>query len=289
MEHKIKKGSYILMVLSDKSGEINSVFWNYEPEITGYLKSGDFLKVRGITVIHNTRVQLRVDKLTKIDESDVEVEDFIPQGTVDPDLLEQEIRDLLDTLKDEDHKKLASLFFDDPEFMKKFKIAPAAMNWHHSYAGGLMEHSLNVARICEYIQKIYPIAVRDTLILGALLHDIGKIHELSSGPAFEYTDPGRLIGHISMGYSMFETAVSKMDEIPRDLKFKISHIILSHHGVPEFGSPKRPKTMEAMIVRCADDLDAQTAGFSKVISEGLNTELNWSEPIGVLQRPVYLK
>jgi 3'-5' exoribonuclease len=289
MEHKNRNGFYILMVLSDKSGEVNAVFWNYEQKTQGILNPGDFLYVKGLTVLHNNRVQLRADILTKTEASRVDVSDFIPKSMVSTEGMEEEIRQLVDSLEDEYHRAAALAFFDDPVFMRRFRIAPAAMNWHHSYAGGLMEHSLNVARICDFVRTMYPLAVRDTLIVGALLHDIGKIEELSSGPAFDYTDSGKLLGHISIGFSMFEKAAARIDNFPDELKNKISHIILSHHGIPDFGSPKRPKTIEAMIVRCADDLDAQTAGFSKILNEGISGDMKWSDTVGILQRPIFLK
>lgn len=289
MEHKNKSGFYILMVLSDKSGEINAVFWSYDQKSQGILKPGDFLFVKGLTVLHNNKIQLRADHISVIDENSIDINDFIPRGSVNIEIIEEELRVLVSSLEGEHHRAIANAFFDDPLFMEKFRIAPAAMYWHHSYAGGLMEHSLNVAKISDYVRGLYPLASRDTLIVGALLHDIGKIEELSSGPAFDYTDTGKLLGHISIGFAMFEKAAAKIDDFPVILKNKISHIILSHHGVPEFGSPKRPKTIESMIIRCADDLDAQTAGFSKILNEGISSGMNWSDPVGILQRPIFLK
>lgn len=288
MSHRNKAGSYLLMVLGDRSGEINAVFWSYNPEKFFPVRPGDFVRLTGMAMTYNTSLQVRIDRIDPISSEEIHEEDYLIRGTADTVELMSEVMTKISEVSDPDIRRLLEYAFSDEGFGEAFMTVPAAMTWHHSYAGGLLEHSVNVLRICHFVQKMYPLADRDLLTAGALLHDAGKIRELTPGPAFGYTDEGKLLGHISMGFAGFEEMVYRIGDFPPSLKLKIGHIILSHHGMAEYGSPKRPKTVEAMIVRLADDLDAQVAGFTKVINDSINGVETWSEVIPLLDRPIFL-
>jgi 3'-5' exoribonuclease len=178
-------------------------------------------------------------------------------------------------------------FFSDQEFVKKFQAAPAGKSWHQAYLGGLLEHTLNVVQICEFVCQLYPGANRDLLITGAILHDIGKIYEYKYPEIIDYTDEGRLIGHITIQDALVTERIGEIKNFPTDLKNQLRHALMSHHGEKEMGSPKRPKTLEAVILHFADNLDAQAAGFSQIIKRTKEKGKSWSEFIQLIDRFLY--
>jgi len=185
-------------------------------------------------------------------------------------------------------KKLLKTFFDDQEFVEKFKRAPAATKVHQPYLGGLLEHTCNLVRICETICDIYKEINREFLITMALLHDIGKVREYTYNRVIEYTDEGKLLGHIAIGLEMIDQKIKGLDNFPPDLELMIKHTLLSHHGRFEFGSPKLPSILTATALHYADEIEAKISGFINIKEESGNINEKWSKWIWWLERPVYL-
>ncbi len=178
--------------------------------------------------------------------------------------------------------------FRRPEFFKGFVESPAAQTYHHAYVGGLLEHTVAVATACSGLASLYPDVDRDLLVTGALMHDIGKVDELSLGASIEYTDEGRLLGHVVLGERRLRTAVEAMRaRVPDQIMTKLSHIMISHHGELEWGSPKRPCTLEALVLHHADNMDAKTAGFIEAAQAASRVEEPWTDAMNLFQRPLY--
>jgi 3'-5' exoribonuclease len=181
-----------------------------------------------------------------------------------------------------------TLIFSDVETAEAFQTAPAAKGFHHSYIGGLLEHTLSVTRLIDHAARHYGDVDRDLLITGGILHDIGKIDEFSYRKMIDYTDEGRLIGHIVMGLEMVDKKIDEIEDFPEGLALELRHILLSHHGVLEYGSPKRPKTVEALIVNYMDDLDAKVNAFREYIADS-DDDSNWTPFHRLLERFIYKK
>jgi 3'-5' exoribonuclease len=184
-------------------------------------------------------------------------------------------------------KNLLHGIFGDAEIAGLFKRAPAAKAMHHFYAGGLLEHTLSVTRILDFLSRHYDRINRDLLLTGGMLHDIGKIHELSADGMIDYTDEGRLIGHIVMGLELVNRKMAAVPDFPEDLAMELRHILISHHGAFEYGSPKRPKTEEALMVYFADDLDAKVNAFQEFISDSNDEESRWTPFHRLFERYIY--
>jgi 3'-5' exoribonuclease len=199
-----------------------------------------------------------------------------------------EILEFIEGLENKHLKQLLRLFMSNKKFVNDYKTSTAAVRYHHAFQGGLLEHSLNVAKICDKATDIYDNLNRDLLIAGAILHDVGKIKEYSSGVNLKMTNTGRLLGHITIGYGWVLEKISQIKGFPPDLSDRLLHIILSHHGHLEYGSPKRPKIMEAFIVYHADHLDGDIGGFN-IIMENTSDENDWSEYVRNFERPVYVR
>jgi len=184
-------------------------------------------------------------------------------------------------------KNLLHLFFNDETIAALFKKAPAAKGFHHVYIGGLLEHTLSVIRLLDKINNHYQGINRDLLITGGILHDIGKIYEYSYDSIFDYSDQGRLIGHIVIGIEMLDKKIAAIEDFPEKLAMELRHLILSHHGTQEFGSPKRPKTLEALIVHFIDDLDAKVNAFQEFIAESRDDDAAWTPFHKLFERFIY--
>jgi len=184
-------------------------------------------------------------------------------------------------------QNLLQAFFHDQKTAELFQRAPAAKGFHHIYLGGLLEHTLSVVRLLEKVSEHYPTLNKDMLITGGILHDIGKIYEFNYDSLIEYSDEGRLIGHIVMGVEMIDKTIAAIDDFPPQLALELRHIILSHHGEFEFGSPKRPKTLEALVVHYIDDLDAKFNAFQTLITDSTNADSDWTNYNRLLERFIY--
>jgi 3'-5' exoribonuclease len=215
------------------------------------------VKVRGEVSRYNGRLQLTLDKLRVAEGEEVELSDYLPQTAFDVEELWSELERTVESITDIHLKSLLRAFLGDEEIAEAFRQAPAAKSLHHAWLGGLLEHVVSLAGLCELAAKHYPEINRDLLLTGAILHDIGKLSELSWGTSFDYTIPGQLLGHITLGVSMIERKLVALPDFPAALRVLVEHLVLSHHGKLEFGSPKLPMIAEAVMLHHLDDLDAK--------------------------------
>jgi 3'-5' exoribonuclease len=221
-------------------------------------------------------MQLIIQELARLADDDVELADYLPVATRSTDELVAELRARVDSLADPHLRGLLEAFLADAAFLQRYATAPAAKTMHHVYLGGLLEHSLAVADLADDVSRRYSGIQRDLLVVGALLHDIGKVAELCYERSFDYTDEGKLIGHIVMGVEMVEEKVRQLPDFPRSLATLVKHLLLSHHGQYEFGSPKRPKTLEAVILNFLDDLDSKINGVRTHIERDPDNGSGWT-------------
>lgn len=277
---------FLGMVFKDKTGEIGGVMWNNAVTVAGRFELGDVVNVRGTVNEYQKRLQVRVDEVVPLRDGEYDQADlmFMPANT---DELLKKFKVILDTVKDEHLRKLLDSFFEDAEFMEGLMGCAAGKKWHHAYPGGLLQHCWEMARLAETLCELFPAINRDLLMTGVFIHDIGKIHEMSQGMHIEYTTAGKLVGHLEIGCAMANRKMDAIDGFPDDLRQRIIHMILSHHGELVMGSPIVPKTLEAIALAHIDNLDAQTDAFSRVIDETRERGDEWSEYITMIQRQIH--
>jgi 3'-5' exoribonuclease len=251
---------YMTVRLADRSGELEGRIWDRVDEFAGRFEKDDIVRVQGKASVYLGKMQLVVQEIERLKEEDVDLSGFLPVSKRSFEDLRAALRDKVAGLRDRHLRALMEAFLDDAPFLQRYSTAPAAKAMHHVYLGGLLEHSLAVADLAEDICGRYPDIHRDLLITGALLHDVGKVAELRYERSFDYTDEGKLLGHIVMGVEMVEEKVRTLADFPRTTVVLLKHLLLSHHGQYEYGSPKRPKTMEAVILSFLDDLDSKING-----------------------------
>lgn len=259
---------YMTVVLMDKTGEIEARIWDQVPSFVGQMVKDAFVWVEGKCQLYQNRKQVVIQGVRYLREDEVDPADFIPEGKCDPEQLYAKLLGYIDTMKDPDYKALAqSILIDDPEIVAKMKRAPAAKSVHHAYPTGLLEHVVSITGILDKLAAHYgPSLDRDLLFLGGFFHDIGKIWELEYERVTDYTTEGRLIGHLVMGVELIERKIQGLGrEFPNDKKLLVKHMILAHHGEYEYGSPKRPKCLEALIVHYIDDLDSKVNAIQTFI------------------------
>lgn len=271
---------YMNLVLMDKSGEIEGRIWDDVPQYTGQAARDTFVWVEGRCQIYQGRRQLVIQKMQILREDEVNVKDFIPEGDLDPELLYSKLLDYVDTMQDPFFKALAeAILRDDPEISDRIKRAPAAKSMHHAYKTGLLEHVVSITGILDALSKHYGNCLnRDLLFIGGFLHDIGKIWELSYDRVVDYTTEGKLIGHLVLGVELIDRKIREMEmqpgripgPFPEEKKQLAKHMILSHHGKLEYGSPKEPHCIEALVVHMIDDLDSKINSIFKFIQQDQN-------------------
>ena len=267
--------TYLSLRLQDRTGFVDAKVWDLTHEIQNF-EENDFIKIDGIALLYNNEPQIKVAKIRRSMEGEYDPADYIPRTEKDVELLIGQLNDFISSVSDPFISELLNnIFIKNAAINRIFVSHSAAKSLHHSYLGGLLEHTVSVAQICDFLSGMYKNINRDLLICGALLHDIGKIYELSPFPDNGYTDGGRLLGHIFIGAELVSKEALMIDRFPENLETLIKHCILSHHGEYEFGSPKRPKIIEAFILFCADNMDAKTKAFETVV-ETETAQDNWS-------------
>lgn len=282
-----QKGTpYLNLRLKDKTGEVDGKIWENAIEWDKLFSKGDVIKAQGGAVSFRSAVQLSITGVRKVDESAVDIAEYLPAAKGDIDAMFADLMTFVEQIDTPCLRELLHLFFDDGEVATLFKKAPAAKSFHHVYIGGLLEHTLSVIRILDQITKHYQGINRDLLITGGILHDIGKIYEYRYERMFDYSDEGRLIGHIVIGLEMLDARICAVEGFPAQLAMQLRHLILSHHGTQEFGSPKRPKTPEALIVHFIDDLDAKVNAFQEFIQES-DGDSHWTPFHKLFERFIY--
>jgi len=283
-----QKGSpYLNLRLKDKTGQVEGKIWDNAREWDKQFRKGDVIQINARAVSFRNSLQLSILSLTPLDDSDVILNDYLPTTRGNIEAMFGDLQSFIDRIENPPLKKLLKAFFDDRETAERFKRAPAAKSLHHIYLGGLLEHTHSVIRLLDQIASHYPGVNRDLLLTGGILHDIGKISEFSYDRLVEYSDEGRLIGHIIIGVEMIDRKIADIPDFPEPLAMELRHLILSHHGVLEYGSPKRPKTLEALMVHYVDDLDAKVNSFQEYLNDFRNEETGWTPFHRFLERYLY--
>jgi 3'-5' exoribonuclease len=282
-----QKGTpYLNLRLKDKTGEVDGKIWENAIEWDKAFSKGDVIKAQGGAVSFRNTVQLSITGVRKVDDSAVEIAEYLPASRGDIDVMFADLMAFVEQIETPCLRALLHLFFHEGEVADLFKKAPAAKGFHHVYIGGLLEHTLSVIRLLDQVTKHYQGINRDLLITGGMLHDIGKIYEYTYDRMFDYSDEGRLIGHIVIGLEMLDERIGAVEGFPTQLAMELRHLILSHHGTQEFGSPKRPKTLEALIVHFIDDLDAKVNAFQEFVKES-DDNSHWTPFHKLLERFIY--
>ncbi len=279
---------YLALELMDKSGKVEARMWEGINRYKDAFAEKDYVTVSGRVETYRDQKQVVLNSLRRCREEDVDVTDFLRVVDTDRAELEGELRQVLEEVRSHHLRNLLRSFIDDEEFMRLFTVAPAAKNYHHPYLGGLLEHTTTTVRICRMVSDLYPEIDRDLLITAATLHDIGKIHELDYGRAIDFTDAGRFLGHLLLSDEMIRERISRLAGFPEDLALRLRHAVLSHHGELEWGSPKRPKTLEAVVLHHVDNLDAKVNSFREIVERASGSESPWTDMKNLFKRPLYI-
>jgi 3'-5' exoribonuclease len=250
-------GQYLALTLADKTGTIEARMWNDFASAAETCSEGSYVKLQGHVIPFQGKYQIKVSKLRLAAASEVETADFIPTTKFDIGEMWAELRGYVDSFRNADLRRLVFAFLDDEAIGAAYRAAPAAKVLHHAWIGGLLEHVLTLVRVCRAAAPFYPEVDPDLLVTGAILHDIGKVRELSWGTSFSYTLEGQMIGHISIAQGMLREKIATLPGFPEKLRVLVEHMILSHHGKHEFGSPKLPMTPEAILLSALDDVEAK--------------------------------
>jgi 3'-5' exoribonuclease len=267
---------YLTLRLMDKSGEVDGKVWDNIDALSATFEKDDFIAIRSKATVYLGKMQLVISELKRVPEEEVELADFLPETERNIGEMVKELAALITTIREPHLRRLLLAFYDDAPFMARYRTAPAAKGMHHVCLGGLLEHSLAVATLVDRIVPLYAELNRDLLIAGALLHDVGKVREMTYLRSFDYTDEGKLIGHITIGVEMLQEKIAAIDGFPPELAMLMKHLILSHHGQYEYGSPKRPKTIEATILNYLDDLDSKINGIRTHIRKEPDNPSLWT-------------
>lgn len=287
MAISLKGAPYLNVRLKDKTGELDAKVWEKAIDFDRQFKKGDIIYIEGRAAIYKNSIQISIVNIKKSSGDDIEPSDYLPVAKGDINSMFSEMLAYIEKVQAKPLQALLQAFFNDQKTAELFRRAPAAKGFHHIYLGGLLEHSLSVVRLLDKVADHYPNLDRDLLLAGGMLHDIGKIHEFNYENLIEYSDEGRLIGHIVMGVEMMNKKIEAIPDFPAPLALKMRHIILSHHGEFEFGSPKRPKTPEALVVHFIDDLDAKLNGFQSFIADSSNPDSDWTAYNRFFERFLY--
>lgn len=250
-------GKYLALTLCDRTGRIDGRVWDNAEQFSSKFDQNDFVDVHASVDEFNGKLQLRILNIARLDSSQIDLGDFQRKTTRDIDALWSQLRDHVNRFENADLKRLVFAFLDDQEIAARYKAAPAAKFMHHAWIGGLLEHVVDLVQFCELAAGHFPLIHRDLLVTGAILHDIGKIYELSWERGFEYTLEGQMIGHISIATRLLDQKIKSLPGFPARLHTLVEHIILSHHGSLEFGSPKLPMIPEAVLLHYLDDAEAK--------------------------------
>ncbi|MCI7129158.1 MAG: HD domain-containing protein [Lachnospiraceae bacterium] len=267
---------YESLVLQDKTGTLDAKIWDPSSQGIEECEALDYINVMGDVISFQGTLQLNIKRLRKASEGEYEPKDYLPVSQYDVADMYRELQGYVKSLTNPYLKKLAGgLFLEDADFAKRFQFHSAAKSVHHGFVGGLLEHTLSVTKLCAFFAERYPILNRDLLITAALFHDIGKLEELSTFPANDYTDEGQLLGHIAMGMEIVGMRIRMIDGFPRKLANELKHCILAHHGELEYGSPKKPAIPEAVALNFADNLDAKMETMKELLSGVPEGNTDW--------------
>lgn len=266
---------YDNVLLQDKTGTLDAKIWDPGSVGIDEFDALDYVAVTGDVTSFQGNLQLSIKRVRKVGEGEYEPENYLPVSDKDIDEMYQEMMGYITSVKNPYLSRLLHMFFDDADFAKAFKFHSAAKSVHHGFVGGLLEHTVSVTRNCNYFAQNYPFLNRDLLLTAAMFHDIGKLKELSTFPANDYTDAGQLLGHIMIGAEWIGEKIREIDGFPEVLANELKHCILAHHGELEYGSPKKPALVEALALSFADNLDAKMETVREVLAGVPENNLQW--------------
>ena len=282
--------SFLSLEFGDNTGRIGGVCWEAADDYHRRIKPGNVVVVEGKVGTYRDVPQISVMSMSRVAQKDYDPIDYLPRGKRDPKLLIKEIDEIIEGVKDLHYRSLLSEIFSDGILRRQFIFTPAAKLWHHSHVGGLAEHTLNVAKLAVMVCEVYKdIEIdRDLLVTGALLHDLGKAETYSLDNFFDYTDDGRLIGHIAIADRIIGNKIARLTGFPAEKKRLIRHLVLSHQGTYDQASPVLPQTLEANILYVLDLLDSRVGGILKVLDKPRQPGQRWSGYVKLLERYLYL-
>jgi 3'-5' exoribonuclease len=286
MSQKRDGNNFLNVTLTDKTGAIKGVIWDNVEQISANLASGDFVRIQGNVNEYRGAFQLVIKNMEKCSADIIDPLDFLPATHRDIDSMFERLQMITSSIGTPYLKKLIQAFLNDKEFVRNFKAAPAAKKMHHAYIGGLLEHTLSMVSLSDKVASHYSGIDRDLLLTGAILHDIGKIREFEYQFKIDYSDEGRLLSHIVVGLEMIDEKLSEIEDFPKDKMLLLKHMIVSHHGSREFGSPEPPKTIEAVVLNYIDEIDSKVKGIRDFIDSEDPNE-TWTSFHRVLGRHFY--
>lgn len=284
MEGKDGK-KYFNIILTDSSGEMEARLWHYSAEIEKNITKGSFVQVRGKVNFYQGRKQFIIAHISKVDQNDVNVDDFVMKAVEDPEVMYKKLLKIVDELNDVYIRDLLRNIITDGEIARRLKIWQAGKSIHHAYRSGLLEHILSCTELALHLSKHYKVN-HNYVVAGCILHDICKIYELTDGVNVEYTEEGKLVGHLVKGLEIVDRFSYKIRNFPHYTKMHLKHILLAHHGEYEYGSPKIPQTSEAYLVHLIDLMDSKMGSFD-IIRKTDNNTGHWSGFVKHLDRIVY--
>jgi 3'-5' exoribonuclease len=280
---------YLSLLLGDRTGELDAKMWDNVVEVLDVFERDDFVKVKGLLQIYQNRPQLTIHKLAKIRDADVDFGDFFPSSERRPDEMFAELLEFVAGMRNPHLRNLLDSFLRDDRFVRLFKLAPAAKSVHHAFLGGLLEHVLSLCHLSRMTAAHYKYVDADLVMTGAILHDIGKIAELTYDRSFGYSTEGQLLGHIVIGLRMLGEKLAQVPDFPPRLRTLVEHLIVSHHGELEFGSPKTPLFPEAMLLHHLDNLDSKMECMRNLVARDRQAEGHWTSYSSALDRAVLKK
>jgi 3'-5' exoribonuclease len=275
---------FLSLHLADRTGEIEAKMWDNVPEVMDTFDRDDFVKVKGMLQVHQNRYQFTVHRLRRLEEHEVDVADYFPCSDRDPDEMFAELHGIISNLGNPHLQALLEAVFKDERLAALYKTAPAAKSIHHACRGGLIEHVLSVCALCRLAASHYKNVDLDLLLTGAILHDIGKIEELSYSRSFGYSSEGQLLGHIIIGVRIIGSKIDQLPDFPRKLRTLVEHIVISHHGELEFGSPKVPIFQEALLLHHLDNLDSKMDAMRNALKRDRLAEGEFTGWVSSLER-----
>src|SRR3954453_4454877 len=273
-EVRQKKGGefYLSLLLADRTGELDAKMWDNVAEVLDAFERDDFVRVKGLVQVFHNRPQMTVHKLRRMDDSEVDFVDYFPSSRRDPEAMWGELRALVNGIGNSHLKGLLEAMLADEDIAARYRRAPAAKQIHHAFLGGLLEHVLSLCALARATAPYYPHVDCDLLLTGVLLHDIGKIYELNYERGFSYSNEGQLLGHIHIGVRMVAEKLPGLPDFPPALRALVEHMILSHHGELEYGSPKVPQFPEALLLHYLDNLDSKMECMRALIDNDRQVE-----------------
>ena len=279
---------YLSLELGDASQRIRGTVWEKPQEAYEAIESGDIMKVKATAIHFKDKLHLNIEKIRKAEESDgFDRKELVPVVDKDRDALLSHLDELIASVENSYLKELLKLVFTDSEIRQQFKDAPGGKLWHHNYLGGLLEHTLSVTDIADRVGQMYPNIKRDLIIAAGLLHDIGKISSYSYKTLIDFTDDGRLVGHIVIGAQMVKDKIRKIKGFPKELEMELTHLILSHQGKLEHASPVVPMTLEGLILYYADEIDSNANAYQRITKREKEPGRKWSSYVSLINRYLY--